>query len=44
VYQGSCVVAVRPIRLEPGERTSLRLEQVVSVTADRAANEVVAAR
>jgi len=44
VYQGSCVVAVRPIRLEPGERTSLRLEQVVSVTADRAATEVVAAR
>jgi alpha-amylase len=44
VYQGSCIVALRPIRLEPGERTNLRIEQVVSVTADRAANEVVAAR
>jgi alpha-amylase len=44
VYQGSCVVAVRPITLEPGERANLRIEQVVSVTADRGANEVVAAR
>jgi alpha-amylase len=44
VYQGSCVVALRAIRLEPGERTYLRIEQVVSVTADRAANEAVATR
>jgi hypothetical protein len=44
VYQGSCVVAVRAIRLQPGERTHLRIEQVVSVTADRAANEAVATR
>jgi alpha-amylase len=44
VYQGSCVVALRAIRLQPGERTSLRIEQVVSVTADRAANEAVATR
>jgi hypothetical protein len=43
VYQGSCIVALRPIRVEPGARTNLRLEQVVSITADRAANEVVAA-
>jgi alpha-amylase len=44
VYQGSCVVAVRPITLEPGEQANLRFEQLVSVTTDRAANEVVAAR
>jgi hypothetical protein len=42
VYQGCCIVAIRPIRLKPGERTELRLEQVVSVTADRGADEVVA--
>jgi alpha-amylase len=49
VYQGSCVLAVRPIRLAPGESTSLRVEQVVSVSVDRAAalgapNEVLAGR
>jgi 4-alpha-glucanotransferase len=44
VYQGSCVLALRPIRLAPGERANLRVEQVVGVTADRAASEVVASR
>jgi hypothetical protein len=44
VYQGSCVLALRPIRLAPGERTNLRVEQVAGVTADRADTEVVASR
>jgi hypothetical protein len=44
VYQGSCVLALRPIRLAPGERTNLRVEQVAGVTADRAVTEVVASR
>jgi len=44
VYQGSCVLALRPIRLASGERANLRIEQVVGVTADRAASEVVASR
>jgi 4-alpha-glucanotransferase len=44
VYQGSCVLALRSIRLAPGERANLRVEQVVGVTADRAAGEVVASR
>jgi 4-alpha-glucanotransferase len=42
VYQGSCVLALRTIRLAPGERASLRVEQIASVTVDRAANEVAA--
>ena len=40
VYQGSCFVALRPISVLPGETAALRVEQVVSVTADRAANEI----
>jgi 4-alpha-glucanotransferase len=44
VYQGSCILALRPIRLGPGELASLRIEQVAGVTADRAASEVVAGR
>jgi alpha-amylase len=44
VYQGSCVLALRPIRLASGERANLRVEHVVGVTADRAASEVVASR
>jgi 4-alpha-glucanotransferase len=44
VYQGSCVLALRPIRLAPGELANLRVEQVAGVTADRALSEVVASR
>ena len=44
VYQGSCVVAVRPIHLAPGELASLRLEQIVAIGADRHDGEVVAAQ
>jgi 4-alpha-glucanotransferase len=44
VYQGSCVVALRSIRLARGEQANLRIEQVASVTADRAPNEVAAIR
>jgi 4-alpha-glucanotransferase len=40
VYQGSCVVAIRPIRLAHGERANMRVEQIVSITTDRAASEV----
>jgi hypothetical protein len=32
VYQGSAVVLVRPVRLAPGERTSMRVDQRVAVT------------
>ncbi len=44
VYQGSCILSLRPISLAPGERTNLRVEQVAGVTADRAVSEVVASR
>jgi alpha-amylase len=37
VYQGSSVITLRPIRIAPGEKANLRVEQVVSVDADRAA-------
>jgi alpha-amylase len=45
VYQGSAVVVVRAIRLVPGERASLRLEQRVAVApaGDRAAGHPEAA-
>jgi len=44
VYQGSCILALRPILLGPGERANLRVEQVVTITADRAANELATSR
>jgi alpha-amylase len=44
VYQGSCVLALRPIRLAPGERANLRVEQVATVAADRALSEVAVSR
>jgi hypothetical protein len=37
-------VSLCPIRLAPGERSNLRVEQLVSVTADRAVNELAANR
>jgi alpha-amylase len=39
VYQGSSVITVRPIRIAPGEKANLRVEQVVGVDADRAATD-----
>jgi hypothetical protein len=39
VYQGSCILTHRPIRLAPGERANLRVEQVVSINEDRAAGD-----
>jgi alpha-amylase len=39
VYQGSSVVTLLPIRIAPGEKANLRVEQVVGVAADRAATE-----
>jgi hypothetical protein len=44
VYQGSCFIALRPIRLASGERANLRVEHVIGVTVDRAVTEVVASR
>ena len=44
VYQGSCILAFRPILLGPGESANLRVEQVVTITADRAANELATSR
>ena len=44
VYQGSCILALRPIRLAPGEQANLRVEQVAGVTADRSVTEVLAGR
>jgi hypothetical protein len=34
VYQGSAILLARPIALAPGERTSLRVDQRVTVSAD----------
>ncbi|HSL34793.1 MAG TPA: alpha-amylase/4-alpha-glucanotransferase domain-containing protein [Candidatus Limnocylindrales bacterium] len=36
VYQGSCVVLLRPISLAPGERASMRVEQCATVAKDAA--------
>ncbi len=42
VYQGSAVLLVRPIALAPGERTSLRIDQRVTVMAHVPAAEAAA--
>jgi hypothetical protein len=42
VYQGSAILLVRPIALAPGERTSLRVDQRVTVIADVPAAEAAA--
>jgi 4-alpha-glucanotransferase len=42
VYQGSAVLLARPISLAPGERTSLRVDQRVTVIADVPAAEAAA--
>jgi alpha-amylase len=42
VYQGSAVLLVRPIALAPGERTSLRVDQHVTIIANVPAAEAAA--
>ena len=42
VYQGSAILLVRPIGLAPGEHTSLRVDQRVTVIADVPAAEAAA--
>jgi 4-alpha-glucanotransferase len=42
VYQGSAILLFRPIALAPGERTSLRVDQRVTVRADVSAPEAAA--
>jgi 4-alpha-glucanotransferase len=42
VYQGSAILLVRPIALAPGEHTSLRVDQRVTVIADVPAAEAAA--
>ena len=43
VYQGSALLVSRPIRLAPGERHRIRVEQRVTVARDRTAEELAAA-
>jgi alpha-amylase len=42
VYQGSCVLLVRPIAISPGESAAIRIEQRVAVNADVAIEEAPA--
>jgi hypothetical protein len=42
VYQGSAILLARPIALAPGERTSFRVDQRVTVSADVSAMEAAA--
>ena len=43
VYQGSALLLSQPVRLAPGDRQRIRVEQRVTVARDRTAEEIAAA-